>query len=242
MPCMRRTLSCLSLVYTTRWAGLFSLHCTLASAMRVCAYMRASILFFTSLLYLEYHTLGAHACLFISLCLFFASVGHASARIVARLTSTLFTSLLTHRLVLLCVDAHCFICWDLPGDVLAAPGSALCGWIGLTPLSLSLSLSFSLSFRMYTPTQRRTRSRAPPRPHIYTPPHTPPHTPTRCGPHPPPPTHTHTHTRARDPVSGRGSRGQGAGRGVTGGRRPTSPRATSTAVTWSRPRRGDPTD
>ena len=50
--------------------------------------------------------------------------------------------LLTHRLVLLCVDAYCFICWDLPGDVLAAPESALCGWKGVTLLSLSL---FSLS-------------------------------------------------------------------------------------------------
>ena len=30
-------------------------------------------------------------------------------------------SLLTHRLVLLCVDAYCFVFWDLPGDVLAAP-------------------------------------------------------------------------------------------------------------------------
>ena len=30
--------------------------------------------------------------------------------------------------------------WDLPGDVLAAPASALCGWKGVT-LSLSLSLS-----------------------------------------------------------------------------------------------------
>ena len=39
-------------------------------------------------------------------------------------------SLLTHRLVFLCVDAHCSISWDLPGDVLAAPQPALCGWIG----------------------------------------------------------------------------------------------------------------
>ena len=35
------------------------------------------------------------------------------------------TSLLTHRLVLLCVYAYCFIFWDLPGDVLAAPESAI---------------------------------------------------------------------------------------------------------------------
>ena len=31
------------------------------------------------------------------------------------------------RLVSLCVDAYCFIFWDLPGDVLAAPELALCG-------------------------------------------------------------------------------------------------------------------
>ena len=37
-----------------------------------------------------------------------------------------YTSQMTHRLVLLCVDAHCFIFWDLPGDVLAVPESALC--------------------------------------------------------------------------------------------------------------------
>ena len=36
---------------------------------------------------------------------------------LASLPWTLFTSLLTHRLVLLCVDAYCFIFWDLPGDV-----------------------------------------------------------------------------------------------------------------------------
>ena len=34
---------------------------------------------------------------------------------------------------------HCFIFWDVPGNVLAAPASALCGWIGVIPLSLSLS-------------------------------------------------------------------------------------------------------
>ena len=31
--------------------------------------------------------------------------------------------LLTHRLVFLCVDVHCFVFWDVPGDVLAAPAS-----------------------------------------------------------------------------------------------------------------------
>ena len=44
---------------------------------------------------------------------------------------------LTHRLVLLCIDAHCFILWDLPGDVLAAPESAL--WLDRCNTSLSLS-------------------------------------------------------------------------------------------------------
>ena len=88
------------------------------------------------------HMLGAHACFFISLCLLFASVGQASARTIAALPWTLFTSLLTHRLVLLCIDAHCFILWDLPGDVLAAPESAL----GLDRCNASLSLSLSLSW------------------------------------------------------------------------------------------------
>ena len=53
----------------------------------------------------------------------------------ASLPWTLFTSLLIHRLVLLCIDAHCFILWDLPGDVLAAPESAL-GLDGVILLSL----------------------------------------------------------------------------------------------------------
>ena len=48
-------------------------------------------------------------------------------------------ALLTHRLDLFFVDAYCFIFWDLPRDVLVAPESALCGWIGVL-LSLSLSL------------------------------------------------------------------------------------------------------
>ena len=69
----------------------------------------------------------------------FASIGQAPARIIASVTWSLFTSLLTHRLVLLRVVAYCFIFWDLPGDVLAAPKPALCGWIGVIPLSLSLS-------------------------------------------------------------------------------------------------------
>ena len=38
-----------------------------------------------------------------------------------------------------CVDAYYFIRWGLPGDVLAAPELALCGWIGVILLSLSLS-------------------------------------------------------------------------------------------------------
>ena len=73
------------------------------------------------------HILGAHACFLFSLCLLFASVGQALARIIVSLPWTLFTSvftLLTHRLVL-CIDAHCFIFLDLPGDVLAASESAL---------------------------------------------------------------------------------------------------------------------
>ena len=45
-------------------------------------------------------------------------------------------SLLIHRLVLLCVAANCFVFWDLPGDVLAAPESVLCGWMGVILLSL----------------------------------------------------------------------------------------------------------
>ena len=53
------------------------------------------------------------------------------------LTWSLFMSLLTHRLVFLCVDAYYFTFWDLLGDVLAAAESALCGWIGVILLSLS---------------------------------------------------------------------------------------------------------
>ena len=141
MPCMRRTLSCFSLECKTRWAGLFSSYCTLASTMCVCAYMRASVLFLMSLVYIwdSHHVLGARACFFISLCLLFASVGQASARTIASLPWTLFTSLLTHRLVLLCIGAHCFIFWDLPGDGLAAPESAL-GLDRCLYFSLSLSL------------------------------------------------------------------------------------------------------
>ena len=90
------------------------------------------------------HITGAHACFFISLCLLFASVGQASARTIASLPWTLFTSPLTHRLVLLCVDAHCFIFWDLPGDALAAPESALCGWIGVIPHPLMRVCSSAL--------------------------------------------------------------------------------------------------
>ena len=137
MPCMRRTLSCLSLVCKTRWTGLFSSYCALASTMCVC--VCACVLpYCSSCLWCTWtsmHTLGAHACFLISHCLLFASVGQASAKTTASLARTLFTSLLTHRLVLLWVDACYFIFWDLPGDVLAAPESALCGWIGVRPLS-----------------------------------------------------------------------------------------------------------
>ena len=81
--------------------------------------------------------LGAHACFFISLCLLFACVGQASARTVASLSWTWFTSLLTHRLVLLCIDAHCFIFWICQGmswQHLNQPW----GWIGVILLFLSL--------------------------------------------------------------------------------------------------------
>ena len=70
----------------------------------------------------------------------FASVGQASARITDSLTWSLFMSLLTRRLVLLDADAYCFVYWDLPGDVLAPPESALCGWKGVI-LYISLYLS-----------------------------------------------------------------------------------------------------
>ena len=66
---MRRTLSCFSLVYKTRWAGPFSLYCTLASTMCVCAYMRASILFFMSLVYLEFKSHPRSTCLLLNLSL-----------------------------------------------------------------------------------------------------------------------------------------------------------------------------
>ena len=75
---------------------------------------------------------------------YLASVGQASARIIASLPGTLFTSVLTHRLVLLHIDAHCFIFWDLPGDVLAAPESAL--WLNRCNTFLSLSLCLCLLF------------------------------------------------------------------------------------------------
>ena len=66
-------------------------------------------------------------------------------RIIDSSTWSLFTSLWTHRLVLLCIDAHCLgyclhIFWALPGDVLAAPESAL----GLDSCNTSLSLSHTL--------------------------------------------------------------------------------------------------
>ena len=48
--------------------------------------------------------------------------------------------------------------WDLPGDVLAAPASALRGWMGVI---LSFSLSLSHALHVSTPcvsSLRRTRS------------------------------------------------------------------------------------
>ena len=65
-----------------------------------------------------------------------SSCGPLHARVAFRTAALLWAmrsfGLWTHRLVLLCVDAYCFIFWDLPGDVLAAPESALCGWIAVT--------------------------------------------------------------------------------------------------------------
>ena len=56
-----------------------------------------------------------------------------------------------HKLVLLCVDVHCFIFWDLPGDVLAAPELALCGSIAIGVILFSpLLLSFSLLWTALT--------------------------------------------------------------------------------------------
>ena len=56
-----------------------------------------------------------------------------SQRIIASLDLGFF-----HVSIDSCVDAYYFIFWDLPGDVLAAPESALCGWRGVRLLSLSL--------------------------------------------------------------------------------------------------------
>ena len=130
-----------SVQHQVGWS-VFLVQC-LASTLCVCVCVHACFNIVACLWYIwdSIHILGAHACFFISLCLLFASVGQASARIIASLPWTLFTSLSTHRLVHLCIDAHCFIFWDLPGDVLAAPEAALCGWIGVILLSLSFSKS-----------------------------------------------------------------------------------------------------
>ena len=126
---MRCTLSCLSLVCKTRWAGLFSSYCTLANTMCVCVHACFHIVLHICI-WNSVHTLGAHACLSISLCLLprpmSAGVGQVSASITASLTRSFFTSLLTHVLM------HTVSSFgSLPGDVLAAPESALCGWIGV---------------------------------------------------------------------------------------------------------------
>ena len=60
-----------------------------------------------------------------------------TGKIIASLTWSLFTSLLTHRPVLVYLDAYCFISWDLPGDVLAAPCISLV-WLDRCHTSLSL--------------------------------------------------------------------------------------------------------
>ena len=113
-----------------------------------CLQLRAALSCITLYLCIEEHASVWHsiyACLIISLCLLsqplFASVGQASATIIDSLTWSSFMSLLTHRLVFLWVDACYFIFWDLPGDVLATPKSALYGWIGVIFLSLFLSMS-----------------------------------------------------------------------------------------------------
>ena len=103
----------------------------------------------------------------LSLCLLsqplFASVGQVSARFIASLTWSLFTSRSAHRLVLLCVDAHCFVFWDVPGDGLAAPESALCGWIGChTSLSPFYEPSALLGSVLYTALQQRLAAPARP--------------------------------------------------------------------------------
>ena len=92
--------------------------------------------FILALHYMEFKSHPWSTCLLLYLSLF-ASVGQASVRTIASLPWTLFTSLLTHRLVLFCIVAHCFILWDLPGYVLAAPESAL----GLERCNTSLSIS-----------------------------------------------------------------------------------------------------
>ena len=76
--------------------------------------------------------------LFMSLVIYVSVASLADARDVI----SIYLSLLIHALVFLCVDAHCFIFWDLPGDVLATPESALCGWRGVILRSLSVGCTF----------------------------------------------------------------------------------------------------
>ena len=54
-------------------------------------------------------------------------------------------SILVSIMLFYTVTGH--LLWYLPGDVLAAPASALCGWKGVNSLSLSLSLSLSRIYR-----------------------------------------------------------------------------------------------
>ena len=68
----------------------------------------------------------------------------AGTHVLATTSSRNITTRLTHRLVLLCDDAHCFIFRDLPGDALAAPASPLRGWLGV---SLSSHSSVWLEWR-----------------------------------------------------------------------------------------------
>ena len=78
-------------------------------------------LFFVVLMLFHCFIFEAYACFLVSLCLLFASVGQASARPIASLPSTLFTSLLTPRLVLLCASTQRL--FHLLGSVRGCPGS-----------------------------------------------------------------------------------------------------------------------
>ena len=52
-------------------------------------------------------------------------------------TATALNFVAAAVIVLLCIDAQRVILWDLPGDVLAAPASALSGWTGVISCALN---------------------------------------------------------------------------------------------------------